>query len=171
MTYAAGSLAWMAPEVFKGDTYSEKADVWSFGMVLWEMCTGEYPYQESPPANFAAQVAYKGFRPMIPQSCGPLWANLILSCWREAPDRPSFVDILRRLEEIRVYMINEVLDTGGLLLNQPNPAQEGGTRGEMNDNGYFVLNHAGILEPTADGLQDHRYSSGEGAEQDTDEDY
>ena len=169
------------------------------------MWTGEYPYQESPPANFAAQVAYRGFRPQIPPTCGPLWTNLISSCCtyfhpfftplkenlfllklgREAADRPSFADILRSLEEIRVYMINEALDEGGMVLAQQQQAGGGGNNlvvlgypperqrvAEANDNGYFVLNNAGVLEPTPPlDVQGHRYSSGEGAEDSEIEDY
>lgn len=40
--------AWLAPEVMKGESYTEKADVFSYGIVLWELLTHEHPYAEHP---------------------------------------------------------------------------------------------------------------------------
>lgn len=45
MTNNRGSAAWMAPEVFEGSTYAEKCDVFSWGIILWEMITREQPYK------------------------------------------------------------------------------------------------------------------------------
>uniref|UniRef100_A0A671W9W8 Mitogen-activated protein kinase kinase kinase n=1 Tax=Sparus aurata TaxID=8175 RepID=A0A671W9W8_SPAAU len=42
----AGTVAWMAPEVIRNEPVSEKVDIWSFGVVLWEMLTGEIPYKD-----------------------------------------------------------------------------------------------------------------------------
>ncbi|KPP78003.1 mitogen-activated protein kinase kinase kinase 12-like [Scleropages formosus] len=42
----AGTVAWMAPEVIRNEPVSEKVDVWSFGVVLWELLTGEIPYKD-----------------------------------------------------------------------------------------------------------------------------
>jgi mitogen-activated protein kinase kinase kinase 7 len=46
MTNMKGSAAWMAPEVFEGNTYSEKCDVFSWGIILWEMLTRRLPFEE-----------------------------------------------------------------------------------------------------------------------------
>ena len=45
MTNMKGSAAWMAPEVFEGNTYSEKCDVFSWGIILWEMLTRRLPFE------------------------------------------------------------------------------------------------------------------------------
>ena len=42
---AAGTYAWMAPEVIKTSTFSKNSDVWSYGVMLWELLTGETPYK------------------------------------------------------------------------------------------------------------------------------
>ena len=42
---AAGTYAWMAPEVIKSSTFSKASDVWSFGVMLWELLTGQTPYK------------------------------------------------------------------------------------------------------------------------------
>lgn len=41
MTNNKGSAAWMAPEVFESETYTEKCDVFSWGIILWEVLSGE----------------------------------------------------------------------------------------------------------------------------------
>ena len=47
-------LRWMAPEVIEHNPYGEKADVFSFGIVLWELLTGKVPYQEMTPLQVCA---------------------------------------------------------------------------------------------------------------------
>lgn len=39
-----GTPHWMAPEILRGEEYREASDVWSFGVIVWEMCTGEIPF-------------------------------------------------------------------------------------------------------------------------------
>ena len=43
---AAGTYAWMPPEVIKTSTFSKASDVWSYGVLVWELLTGETPYKE-----------------------------------------------------------------------------------------------------------------------------
>ncbi|KAF3845292.1 hypothetical protein F7725_008455 [Dissostichus mawsoni] len=42
---AAGTYAWMAPEVIRSSTFSKGSDVWSYGVLLWELLTGEVPFR------------------------------------------------------------------------------------------------------------------------------
>ena len=52
MTKAAGTLLWMAPEVFRGDqSYMSAVDVYSFGVVLWELATRKTPWTEELPSD------------------------------------------------------------------------------------------------------------------------
>ena len=81
----------MAPEVIEHNPYGEKADVFSFGILLWELLTGKVPYQEMTPLQAAIGVVQKGLRPTIPQDCPPPLANIMRQCWAKNPkDRPSF---------------------------------------------------------------------------------
>eukprot|EP00742_Colponemidia_sp_Colp-10_P007271 GILJ01007817.1.p1 GENE.GILJ01007817.1~~GILJ01007817.1.p1 ORF type:complete len:862 (-),score=71.89 GILJ01007817.1:172-2757(-) len=101
MTGHIGTFQWMAPEVIANQNYTEKADVFSFGVVLWEMVTREPPYQGKLPVQVATAVLNKGLRPRIPGTCPKPIADLIKDCWDQDPDRrPVFTTVLRRLEDM-----------------------------------------------------------------------
>ncbi|XP_059351844.1 mitogen-activated protein kinase kinase kinase 11-like isoform X2 [Daphnia carinata] len=98
---AAGTYAWMAPEVIKSSTFSKASDVWSYGIVLWEILTGETPYKGIDALAVAYGVAVKKLTLPIPTTCPAPWKNLMQMCWEpEAHDRPSFEKILMLLDEV-----------------------------------------------------------------------
>jgi len=101
MTFC-GTPKWTAPEVLRMNNYSEKADVFSFGVVLWEMMTAEEPYQDMPLMQVVVNVVRDGMRPPIPDShAASPYAALMRDCWSEEPSsRPSFDEICIRLEAI-----------------------------------------------------------------------
>ncbi|KAL3523069.1 hypothetical protein ACH5RR_015903 [Cinchona calisaya] len=95
-----GTLPWMAPELLNGGSsrVSEKVDVFSFGIVLWEILTGEEPYANMHYGAIIGGIVNNTLRPLVPSSCDPDWRLLMEQCW--APDpvaRPSFTEIARLL--------------------------------------------------------------------------
>uniref|UniRef100_A0A3P9K1L7 Mitogen-activated protein kinase kinase kinase n=1 Tax=Oryzias latipes TaxID=8090 RepID=A0A3P9K1L7_ORYLA len=95
---AAGTYAWMAPEVIKLSLFSKSSDVWSFGVLLWELLTGEVPYREIDALAVAYGVAMNKLTLPIPSTCPEPFAQLLTECWSPNPhSRPSFSSILRRL--------------------------------------------------------------------------
>ncbi|XP_027185257.1 uncharacterized protein LOC113783347 [Coffea eugenioides] len=95
-----GTLPWMAPELLNGSSskVSEKVDVFSFGIVLWEILTGEEPYANMHYGAIIGGIVNNTLRPPVPSYCDPDWRLLMEQCW--APDpaaRPSFTEIARRL--------------------------------------------------------------------------
>uniref|UniRef100_A0A3P8UFC9 Mitogen-activated protein kinase kinase kinase n=1 Tax=Amphiprion percula TaxID=161767 RepID=A0A3P8UFC9_AMPPE len=95
---AAGTYAWMAPEVIKLSLFSKSSDVWSFGVLLWELLTGEVPYREIDALAVAYGVAMNKLTLPIPSTCPEPFAQLLGECWSPNPHgRPSFTSILRRL--------------------------------------------------------------------------
>ncbi|KAF5453851.1 hypothetical protein F2P56_023569 [Juglans regia] len=101
MTAETGTYRWMSPEVIEHRAYDHKADVFSFGIVLWELLTGELPYSQLTPLQAAVGVVQKGLRPSIPKNTRPRLAELCERCWQQdATQRPDFFEILEILQQI-----------------------------------------------------------------------
>ncbi|KAH7557856.1 hypothetical protein JRO89_XS11G0229600 [Xanthoceras sorbifolium] len=95
-----GTLPWMAPELLSGSSskVSEKVDVFSFGIVLWEILTGEEPYANMHYGAIIGGIVNNSLRPTIPSFCDAEWTRLMEECWAPNPAvRPSFTEIARRL--------------------------------------------------------------------------
>jgi len=102
MTGNIGTVAWMAPEVLQNKKYTERADCYSFGIILWELVTSALPFREIPPFKLPKKVI-KGHRPPITKDRFadiPKWyVDLILKCWFHNPHRrPTFEVILKTLK-------------------------------------------------------------------------
>ena len=115
---------WLAPEVIDLDSrssYDERSDIYSYGIVLWELATGEYPYFEfhtNPDycretvdnegkihyhvneRSIGEAIIHKGLRPSLPDSCcPPVLSKIIKGAWHGDPSkRPKFSEILAQLE-------------------------------------------------------------------------
>ncbi|XP_020551906.1 uncharacterized protein LOC105168100 isoform X2 [Sesamum indicum] len=95
-----GTLPWMAPELLNGSSnkVSEKVDVFSFGIVLWEILTGEEPYANMHYGAIIGGIVNNTLRPTIPSYCDAEWRRLMEQCWAPNPAvRPSFTEIASRL--------------------------------------------------------------------------
>eukprot|EP00878_Enallax_costatus_P020965 GHUV01022181.1.p1 GENE.GHUV01022181.1~~GHUV01022181.1.p1 ORF type:complete len:482 (+),score=159.09 GHUV01022181.1:903-2348(+) len=99
MTAETGTYRWMAPEVIEHKPYDEKADVFSFGVVLWELLTCKIPYSDMTPLQAAVGVVQKGLRPAIPPNCPPQLTTMMAACWDASPmHRPSFKELTPQLQ-------------------------------------------------------------------------
>jgi serine/threonine protein kinase len=99
-----GTFQWIAPEIVREDKASEKVDVYSFAMVLWEITTREVPFCDHPSGPWFAslQAAFHGVRPGLQRvRHGEHFAPLIEACWENDHHlRLPFVEIGKRLAKI-----------------------------------------------------------------------
>ena len=87
----------MAPEVLAAQKYTEKADVYSFGIVCWEILTRACPYDGLSQIQAALGVLNNNLRPNMPRNCPPMLKHLMRACWSTLPDqRPSFEQIINQ---------------------------------------------------------------------------
>jgi len=97
-----GPLKWMSPESLFERKYSTKSDVFSFGVVIYEIITQEAPWKDLNEIQAIQRVEH-GHRMVLPENCEcPLaLKELMEKCWAQLPeDRPDFEKICEILESI-----------------------------------------------------------------------
>lgn len=103
MTRGAGTLHWMAPEVSAGTKYHEKVDVFSFGIICYEVICRHMAFEDLDADAAGAQISI-GQRPTdehVPAECPPALLELRNQCWAEDPkSRPTFQTAFEQLQKI-----------------------------------------------------------------------
>ncbi|XP_059643177.1 probable serine/threonine-protein kinase SIS8 isoform X2 [Cornus florida] len=98
----AGTAEWMAPEVLRNEPSNEKCDVFSFGVILWELCTLQQPWGGMNPMQVVGAVGFQHRRLDIPDDMHPSIADIIMKCWQTDPKlRPSFAEIMAALKPLQ----------------------------------------------------------------------
>ena len=95
-----GTYRWMAPEVIRHEHYSINADIYSFGIIFWQLITRHpKPYSEVSPIQ-AAFASTKGERPIIPPEIPNFLKHIITLCWDDDQfKRPSFANLCMSLND------------------------------------------------------------------------
>ncbi|XP_069057718.1 tyrosine-protein kinase Tec isoform X2 [Pleurodeles waltl] len=98
-------VKWSPPEVFNYSRFSSKSDVWSFGVLMWEVFTeGKMPFENNTNLEVVTRVTH-GQRLYRPKLADNSVYQIMMSCWHEKPEgRPTFGDLLQ--------MIGQVLESG-----------------------------------------------------------
>ena len=93
---SVGTPLWMAPEVLNKEKYDEKCDIYSFGVVVWELLTMETPFKDIKTVEeLKERVVKKQERPAIPEYSPRTLTKLIEKCWHQDPtERPAFTEII-----------------------------------------------------------------------------
>ncbi|KAK4274579.1 hypothetical protein QN277_017778 [Acacia crassicarpa] len=102
----AGTPEWMAPEVLRNEPANEKCDVYSFGVILWELTTTKIPWKGLNPMQVVGAVGFQNRRLEIPEDVDPVVSQIICDCWQTDPhSRPSFSQIMSRLRHLRRLVV------------------------------------------------------------------
>jgi serine/threonine protein kinase len=95
-------LRWMAPENLQDRSYSIKSDVWSYGILVWEIVTGREPHDNEDQLLIGARIRDEGFHPVIPADCEPALRRVMEMCWHKNPqDRPTMEGITKVLRSYK----------------------------------------------------------------------
>lgn len=104
MTNNKGSAAWMAPEVFESSNYTEKCDVFSWSIILWEVLTREKPFEDCGPPFSIMWAVHTGKRPPLIKGCPIALEKLMTRCWLKDPNkRPSMSEVESKVMQIAQY--------------------------------------------------------------------
>lgn len=106
-------IKWMAPETLMHQRYTHKSDVWSFGIVLWELLTlGATPYPSISAKELFEKLRTSDYRMEKPDNCPSDIYHLMSWCWKRSPrDRPTFSQVsayLKTLPPSSVIFNNEM---------------------------------------------------------------
>ena len=95
----AGTPAFMAPELLDENVFTEKSDVYSYAMVLWEIYDRRLPWTGLKPQQILSKVLIKRARPEVPKDMPDDMVSLMRRAWADKPDaRPSFGEICKQLK-------------------------------------------------------------------------
>jgi len=100
LTGNTGSLRYMAPEVALNKPYSLSVDVYSFGVLFWQLCALSVPYSGYSCKMHSEMVIGKGYRPTPDPTWPESWRSLMSKCWAaDGNSRPTFDTILKTMNE------------------------------------------------------------------------
>ncbi|XP_042049804.1 serine/threonine-protein kinase EDR1-like [Salvia splendens] len=103
----AGTPEWMAPEVLRNEPSNEKCDVYSFGIILWELATLKLPWSGMNPMQVVGAVGFQNRRLDIPKDVDPLVGRIIWECWQTDPNlRPSFAQLCVALKPLQRLVVS-----------------------------------------------------------------
>lgn len=98
-------MFYIAPELLSGQKYSEKVDVYSFGMILYELLVNHRPFEKSSPIEVQYNILSKEITlPELPSETPTQLRDLIISCWNvDFTKRPSFSEIYQKFSQKEVF--------------------------------------------------------------------
>src|ERR1051325_897328 len=110
-----GVLPYVAPEVLRGKEYTQASDIYGFGIIAYEVCTGFPPYHDIAHDEFLAAKICQGSRPKSDYKIPQLILDIISQCWDADPSkRPK----AKKLGELLLKLYWNVRDEKDLLIHK-----------------------------------------------------
>jgi len=105
-----GIIPYVAPEIFQGQKYTKASDIYSLGMIMWELMTGRRPFWDKDHDTELIIRIYDGLRPPIVTNAPKSYIELMQECWNLDPKkRPTAADMLKKIEDIcRIELENKM---------------------------------------------------------------
>ena len=119
-----GIISYMAPEILQKKHYTTASDIYSFGMIMWELMTGKMPFWDQKNDNLGVEIC-KGFRPrpLVVINAPMGYIKLMQECWDSNPNkRPTATNISKRLQDMRneeVKYPTEIIKLPDMPINNP----------------------------------------------------
>jgi serine/threonine protein kinase len=96
-----GVMPYIAPEVLNGMDYSMESDIYSIGIIMWEIASGKSPFADVSHDSSLALDIYDGLRPEPTPNAPPVYLQLMQRCWHKDPSkRPKAVEINEMINEL-----------------------------------------------------------------------
>lgn len=138
VTYA-GTHAYMAPEVIRSEPYSYPIDVWSYGVVLWEILTSDEPYKNLDSSAVVWAVGNNSFKLPVPSNFPGGFSRILDGCWKANPtERLTF-------QQVCIILKGAIHEIHTISKERWQPLQAGWKREirmELNKNLQFKNEHA-----------------------------
>ena len=101
LTGNTGTLRYMAPEVAMGRNYNCSVDVYSFGVIVWQVLRSKVPFRDMGKKAYLQEVVFGGKRPAIDKSWPAGFSSLLQKCWHADKDvRPAFSQVVADLDAL-----------------------------------------------------------------------
>jgi serine/threonine protein kinase len=122
-----GIIPYMAPEIFRGQRYTTASDIYSFGMIMWEVMTGRRPFWDRNHDTDLIIEIVDGLRPPIVTNAPKGYIELMEECWHSDPKkRPKATEIIEKVDKMfyneRDKSTTEIIksaDIGPITMNNP----------------------------------------------------
>ncbi|KAI9531964.1 Fibroblast growth factor receptor 4 [Dissostichus eleginoides] len=150
-------VKWMAPEALFDRVYTHQSDVWSFGVLMWEIFTlGGSPYPGIPVEELF-KLLKEGHRMDKPSNCTHELYMMMRECWHAVPtQRPTFKQLVEELDKVLLSISDEVILGPVDALRAVFPSCEDTSSSCSSDNDSVFTHDALPTDPCLLGYQDVR---------------
>src|SRR5437764_12321679 len=118
-----GIIPYVAPEIFQGQKYTKASDIYSLGMIMWELMTGRRPFWDQDHDTDLIIRICDGLRPPVVTNAPKGYIELMQECWNlDLEKRPTAVNLMKKIKVIKSYGWIEVIkspDIGPITTKNP----------------------------------------------------